>query len=80
MVTLKLCGTLGAAFQFALPACAAWIVHVPTATIVTVAPLTVHTAVVVDEKVTASADDAVALTVNVPVPSALFDNAPKVIV
>ena len=47
-----------------LPACAARIVQVPAALIVTVLPLTAHTVVVVDAKVTASPEEAVALTVN----------------
>jgi hypothetical protein len=47
-----------------LPGCAARIVHSPPATRVTVAPDTVHTAGVVDPKITARSDDAVALTVN----------------
>ena len=42
--------------------------HVPTATKVTVVPDTVHTEVVVEAKLTASPDDAVALTVNGAVP------------
>ena len=48
----------------ALPACDAWIVHVPAAIRVTVAVATVQTAVVVEEKLTVRPDDAVALTVN----------------
>lgn len=39
-------------------------VQLPAATIVTVLPLTVHMDVVCDEKLTASPEDAVALTVN----------------
>jgi hypothetical protein len=64
----------------ALPACVAWIVQVPTATSVTVAPDTVQTAEVVEAKLTARPDDAVALTVNGAVPSARFESAPKVMV
>jgi len=45
-----------------LPACDARIVHVPTATSATLLPLTVHTDTVVDEKLTARPDDAVALS------------------
>jgi hypothetical protein len=44
-VTWKLWFTGVAAAQLALPACAALIVHVPTAASVTVVPDTVHTAV-----------------------------------
>ena len=47
-----------------MPACCAWIVQVPPAMIVTVFPLTVQTAMVVETNVTARPDDAVALTVN----------------
>ena len=43
-----------------LPACVAWMVHVPPETRVTVAPDTVQTAVVVDAKLTARPEDAVA--------------------
>jgi hypothetical protein len=55
-------------------------VQVPTATSVTVVPDTVHTAVVVDAKLTANPDDAVALTVNGAVPNASFGSAPNAIV
>ena len=58
----------------------AWMVQVPTATKVTVAPDTVQTEEVVEAKLTASPDDAVALTVNGAVPGASFESAPKVIV
>jgi bifunctional DNase/RNase len=54
----------------ALPACDAWIVQVPTATSVTVAPDTVQTVEVVEAKLTARPDDAVALTVKGAVPIA----------
>ena len=64
----------------ALPVCAARMVQVPAATSVTVVPLTVHTAVVVDENVTASPDVVVALTVNAAVPYVLPPNAAKAIV
>ena len=69
-VTVKLWLTLDAAFQFALPACEAWIVHVPTATSVTVLTLTVQMEVVSDAKVTVRPEVAVAVSVNVPLPSA----------
>ena len=67
----------------ALPACAALRVHVPTVTSVTVAPLVpvvVHTFGVNVLKVTASDDDALALTVNVGVMSERSGSAAKVIV
>ena len=54
--------------------------HVPTATKVTVVPDTVHTEVVVEAKLTASPDEAVALTVNGAVPNASFVRAPNVMV
>ena len=57
-----------AAFQLALPAWFALIVHVAAAplTNVTVVPETVQTPVVDDVNTTANPDDAVALTVNGP--------------
>jgi hypothetical protein len=55
-------------------------VHVPTETSVTIAPDTVHTAGVVGAKLTASPEDAVALTANGAVPNASLPNGPKVIV
>ena len=55
-------------------------VHVPPALIVTVLPFTVQTIVVGDEKVTASPEEAVALTVNGAAPYVLLASAPKVIV
>jgi hypothetical protein len=79
-VTWKVRLTGVAAAQSTLPACAAWIVQEPTATSVTVAPDTVHVAGVVELKVTASPDDAVALTVNGAVPNAWFESVPKVMV
>jgi hypothetical protein len=72
--------TAVAAAQFALPAWAAWRVQAPTAPSVTVAPDTVHTAGVVDEKLTGSPDDALPLTVNGAAPNARLDSPPKVIV
>jgi hypothetical protein len=43
-----------------LPACVAWMVHVPTATSVTVVPETVHTPVVCEKKLTVRPELAVA--------------------
>ena len=63
-----------------MPACDAWIVQVPTLTIVTVEPLTVQTDGVSDVKLTASPEDAVALSVNGDVPQGLLPSAPKVMV
>ena len=48
------------AAKFALPACVARIVHMPSATSVTTLPLAVHTAGVCDENVTGRPEDAVA--------------------
>jgi hypothetical protein len=62
-VTEKLWLTGVAAAQLELPGCVALIVQVPAATIVTVDPDKVQTAVVVEAKVTASPEVAVALTV-----------------
>ena len=62
------------------PAWLALIVHVPTATSVTVVPATVHWGAVAEVKATVNPDEAVALTVNVPEPSALSESAPNVIV
>jgi hypothetical protein len=55
-------------------------VQVPTATKVTVAPETVQTDWVVEAKLTASPDDAVAVTVNGALPNTLLDSAAKVMV
>ncbi len=55
-------------------------VQVPTATSVTVAPDTVQTGEVVDAKLTARPDVAVAFTVKGVVPNTWFNNAAKVIV
>jgi hypothetical protein len=63
-----------------LPACLAWIEQVPTATSVTVFSETVHTAVVLDAKLTGSPEVAVALTVYGPLRSALFGRAPNLMV
>ena len=63
-----------------LPACVAWIVQVPTATSVTVDPDTVQMVEVVEAKLTARPDDAVALTVSGAVPNTSFESAPKVMV
>ena len=61
--TVKDCVTVVAALYRASPAWFAAIVHVPAATIDTVVPLTVQTAVVEDEKATVRPDVAVADTV-----------------
>ncbi len=58
-----------AAAQLTLPACVAWIVQVPVEMSVTVEFETVQTAEVVDTKLTAIPDDAVALTANGAVPN-----------
>jgi hypothetical protein len=59
-----------AAAQFALPACAAWRVQAPADTSESVDPDTVHTAGVVEEKLTARPDDALALSENDTLPNA----------
>ena len=69
-VTWKLWFTGAAAAQLVLPACVAWMVHFPAATSVTDVPDTVHTVGVVEAKLTAKPEDAVALTVNGAEPNA----------
>jgi hypothetical protein len=69
-----------AAPQLVLPPCVAWMVHVPTATNVTVPPDTVQTDEVVEAKLTAKPELAVALTAKGAVPNAWLDSAPNVIV
>ena len=68
-----------AAFQTELPDCDARIVQVPSASIVTFAPLTVHTDVVRLEKVGLRPDDAVADTAKGDELYVRFDNVPNVI-
>ena len=55
-------------------------VHVPALTKVTVEPLTWHTGVVSDAKLTGNPDDAVAVTENGEVPNVRVASAPKVMV
>jgi hypothetical protein len=55
-------------------------VHVLTATNVAVLPETVQTDVVVEAKLTARLEDAVALSVKGALPSAIFESDPKVMV
>ena len=61
-LTVKDCGTVGAAFQFALPVWLATIVQRPWATSVTVVPATEQTRGVDELKVTASVEVAEALS------------------
>jgi len=64
-----------------LPPCVAWMLQVPVASNVTVDPDTMQTeGVVCESKLTVRPDVAVALTMNVPDPSTLFESAPKVMV
>jgi len=63
-ITWKLWLTGVAALQLALPGCVAWMVQAPAAIRVTVVPETVQTAGVVEAKLTARLEEAVALTVN----------------
>jgi hypothetical protein len=78
--TVKPCVTGRAAAKFALPAWLAVIEQAPTATMVTVEPDTVQTAVVVDVKETARPEDAVAVIPNGAVPNAILLRGPNVIV
>jgi hypothetical protein len=59
------------------PPCVAWIEHVPALTSVTVTPDIVQTAVVVEAKLTAKPELALALTVNAAVPNTRLDKTPK---
>jgi hypothetical protein len=79
-LTVKDRVTGAAAAKAALPAWLAVMEHVPTARMVTVLPDTVHTEVVVEAKVTANPELAVALMVNGAAPSETLLNAPNVIV
>ena len=63
-----------------LPPWSAAMVQLPTLTAVTVLPATVHTVGVVELKVTASAEVAVAETVPVRAPEVMFGAAPKLMV
>ena|SRR5436305_160842 len=69
-----------AALYVALPACDAWIVHVPAVMSVTVLLLTVQTDVVSEAKLTLKPDEAVALTVKGTSPYVRLIRVPKVIV
>jgi hypothetical protein len=77
--TVKLLVTGAAAAYVLLPACEAVIEQVPTAKNVTVVPLTVQTVCVVDEKLTARPEVAVAANVR-DVPTVCVAGAAKVIV
>jgi hypothetical protein len=68
-VTMKLWITGAAAAKFGFPAWSAAMVQVPTAARATVTPETVQTVVVDDAKLTASPEEAVALTVIGGVPN-----------
>ena len=59
-LTEKVCVTLAAALKLPLPACAAVMEQVPAPVIVTLAPETVQTAGVVEEKATGRPEEAVA--------------------
>ncbi len=60
--TVKLCSTIAAAYVSS-PACAAWMVQVPAPKKVTTLPDTVHTAGVIELKVTGRPELAVAVSV-----------------
>src|SRR5450432_3282066 len=79
-LTVKLCVAGVAAPKVALPACVAVIVHVPTASGVTVEPLTVQMFAVVEAKLTGSPELAVAATSNGGAPANTLGKGPKVIV
>ncbi len=80
MLTPKLRVTAVAAAKKLLPAWVASIEQVPCATNVTVLPETVQTVVVVDAKLTASPEVAVALTVNGAAPKVCAGSVAMVIV
>ena len=67
-----------AAAQFVLPAWIAWMVQAPTDSSIIVEPDTVHTAEVVEVKLTARPEEAVALSAGGVVPSAALASAGKV--
>jgi len=80
-VTVKLWLTDGAEAHLGLlPACVAWMVHVPTDSNVTVDPEMVQTDVVCELKLTARPELAVALTVNGAEPYARLASGLKVMV
>jgi hypothetical protein len=79
-VTVKLRLTGAAAAQFVLPAWLALIVQVPTAIGVTVVPVTMHTPVVDEAKLTVSPELAVAFTVKAPALNARLLRAMKLMV
>jgi hypothetical protein len=70
----------GAAAYIALPGCEAWILQVPAAATLIVAPETVHTGVVSDVNETGRPDEAVALIVNGATPYVFPVIAGKVMV
>ncbi len=78
-VTVKDRSTSGAAARLPSPGCEALTVQVPVAKMVTVLPPTEQTAGVVELKLTASPEEAVALTTNGASPKVLFESVLKVI-
>jgi hypothetical protein len=76
-LTVKLCATGVAAPWLASPAWLAVIEHPPPATIVTVLPVTVQTCVVLETKLTASPELAVAAMLNGDTPYVTSLNAPN---
>jgi hypothetical protein len=79
-VTINRWLTEVAAAKFESPAWEAWMVQVPVATSVTVAPETVQTDVVVELKETGRPEEAVAVTVNGSEATLMLERAAKVIV
>ena len=75
---VKVCGTLVAALKFALPGCAAVIVHEPAPVRWTVLPANVQLPVAL--KLTLKPEEAVALTLKSASPNVLLAKALKVIV
>src|SRR5580700_10429063 len=80
LLTVKLRVTEGAAEYVALPGWLAIMEHIPAAMTVTVLADTVQTEIVVDAKLTASPELAVAVIGNGATPKVTFPSEPKVIV
>jgi hypothetical protein len=79
--TLNVRLTVGAgAYVVALPDWSALMMHCPIASRLTVFPVTLQTLVAPDVKLTASPDDAVALTAKFPLPIVRWAGVAKVIV
>ena len=77
---MKVCETGVATAYWLLPACVAWMVHVPTASSVAVLPETEQTERVVEAKLTGSPEEAFALMLNGTAPQVWSGRAAKVMV